>query len=815
MIPDGAIASGVISKIINDLTDVSKSKIKKAVEDKKNKHKNLESQLYNLIVSVLKELYDNSYDRNSDKIYDTAEKLLKGFIEYGKEDEDAVRYALKNILSCIDDDKCIEFKRLLIHEISKEEYNELYREIRLLQEEKEYRKTDRIEQKVDHLDQKLDDIRKNDEGIIRNTDNQIKFQNNKKQDYIDNWNSRLFLHIDNDERPITLADTFIMPHFEHKDRQKGRIKFSDNDTLDEIIDKFMKYDRSANMLISGVPGIGKTSIVSWIANEYKENDDIIILRFRDWERDELDNGLFKAIYDTLDCIKWDLENKIIILDGFDEIKVLKNKDIILFAFFDDILDFKNIKVIFTSRTYYIDTYFFQNVFELLPYQSDKIESFYYTITGIKLDGTLECDNLDVLGIPVILYMAIMSDIDITKEATKPELYNKIFAEKGGIFDKFTYSGDGYDYGNQLLRDIKNIKKYLGFLQEIAFEMFDEEKLSLPRKEDKIPKLTFQGAEISVLEFPIKHLFDNTLLNIEFVHKSIYEYFVSEYIIQNIEKAIESDSFKQKLAVFFGKTLINGKLSFEIIDFLKYKISECDLMGAYDKVLGAFQLMLQNGMTSYTDTCYSNVIDCEMKIFANMLEIIHLWINKSSRLIDTLTDYIKYNRNRKLNLCEMDLKKSDLRRAELSYANLEKADLRMSDLRNSNLREVNLNGAHLNDADLRKSDLTLAELLEADLRGADFRFAYLIRANLREADLRKAKLKETDLNGAHLVGADLRGADLTGTCLRGAKLEDIIFDENQVQYLRKEYNLEGTRVFIDETNEIITYKEYSKRGHFYK
>ena len=120
MILDGAIASGVISKIINDLTDISKPKIKKAVEDKKNKHKSLESQIYNIIVSVLKEMNDNSYEKNSDKIYDAAEKLLIGFQKYGREDENAVRYALKDILSCVDDGKCMEFKTLLIHEISKD-----------------------------------------------------------------------------------------------------------------------------------------------------------------------------------------------------------------------------------------------------------------------------------------------------------------------------------------------------------------------------------------------------------------------------------------------------------------------------------------------------------------------------------------------------------------------------------------------------------------------------------------------------------------------------------------------------------------------
>lgn len=699
MMSDGAIVGGIISKIINDLTDVSRSKIEKAIVDKKNKYKSFESQIYNIIFSVLKELYDNSYDRNSDKIYDTAEKLLKGFIEYGKEDVDAVRYALKNILSCVDDDKCIEFKRLLIHEISKEEYNELYREIRLLQEEKEYRKTDSIEQKVDHLGQKLDDIRKKDERIIKDKDNNIKFQNNKKQDYLDNWNGRLFLHIDNDERPLTLADAFIMPRFEHKDMQKGRIKFPNNDTLDEIIDKFMKYDRSANMLISGVPGIGKTSIVSWIANEYKENDDIIILRFRDWERDELDNGLFKAICDTLDCRKRDLENKIIILDGYDEIKALNNGEYLIGNFISGILDFKNMKAIITSRTDYITDCLFEFSILLLPFQIDEIKKFYNIITGIEFKNDLVLSNLDVLGIPVILYMAIMSGVDITKEATKPELYSKIFAEKGGIFDKFSYDGDGYDYGNQILRDSKNIKSYLGFLQEIAFRMFDEDKLLIPRKEDEIPKLTFQGAEISVLEFPIKHLFDNTISNIEFVHKSIFEYFVSEYIIKNMYSVIDLDVSSEELAGFFGKKLINGKLSIEIIDYMKYKIKTGKLNKEFGRVNNAFQLMLQDGMTYYTRESWKNVIKCEINIFANMLEIIHLWENKFLKYNKYYFYFINHKESIELNLSFIDFSGKNLENINLSNTNLSYANFKDANLKNANLRGANLENAVLIGASL--------------------------------------------------------------------------------------------------------------------
>lgn len=45
------------------------------------------------------------------------------------------------------------------------------------------------------------------------TDEEKKFKNNKKEDYIKNWNSRLFLHMDNDENPITLKEAFIMPDY--------------------------------------------------------------------------------------------------------------------------------------------------------------------------------------------------------------------------------------------------------------------------------------------------------------------------------------------------------------------------------------------------------------------------------------------------------------------------------------------------------------------------------------------------------------------------------------------------------------------------
>ena len=150
---------------------------------------------------------------------------------------------------------------------------------------------------------------------INNIINNKEFQNNKKEDYIKNWNSRLFLHIDNDEKPLTLADSFIMPDYRiHK--QINRIEFSYGDTLDNIIDKFIEYDRSSTMLITGVPGIGKSSITSWIANRYKDDDRVLILRFRDWKYIILEKNLLELICKKFECEEENLDNKIFSISSF-------------------------------------------------------------------------------------------------------------------------------------------------------------------------------------------------------------------------------------------------------------------------------------------------------------------------------------------------------------------------------------------------------------------------------------------------------------------------------------------------------------------
>ena len=835
-----SVISGFIGKVISDCVDVSWKKIKEADKNKGNKYQNAESQIYNVVVCVLNQMTYNKYVNDQDKVYQAAEKILLGYRNIKYDSIEVVEAGLQVLGELVNDDKYMEFKRSLYQKISKNDYVELYREIGLSQHDEERRKTSRIEKKVGNLEygirvanEKLDSLKRGNESFSTVSDLGKKFQNNKKQEYIKNWNGRMFLHADNEENPITLAEAFIMPDYEIHKSIEG-MGFLKKETLEQVIEMFIEYNRTSTMFITGVPGIGKSSITSWIANRYKDNENVVVLRFRDWKKVILEKTLLEVVCNKLACEEDDLENKILILDGYDEMKALDIREKFLDEFFNDIKDFENFKCIITSRPAYIDTNRFSNVIALKGFDLSKIEEFYRRITRNKLEEKEKIEsNLEVLGIPVILYMAIMSKVDISKNPTKPELYNRIFAEKGGIFDKFYDGKVEYGKGKQILRSPDNIKKYLKFLQDTAFLMFDNDTSSLPREKCQIPELEFDRKKITILDFPIKHLFEKTDGNIEFIHKSIYEYFVADYIFVFMREG--ADLSTEEFAGILGNLLKRSRLSSEILDFLKYKISMDELNSKFPAVRNTFELMLAVGVTYYTDVCNKNVINYEMTVFANMLDILHLWEWDFLKVDSLISHYLTYNRNLGLNLSKLDFSRVNLNetslkrvdfsglflvKANLRGGNLKGAKLRGVDLRDADLREINLKGADLSGADLRRANLKGANLKgtnlngaslnEAYLRGADLEGAYLRGADLYNTYLRGVNLKETYLRGAYLSKAYLIEAELKEISMEGAILENAVFGENQIKDLEKIYDLSRIMVCFDNTDELISYEKYCDR-----
>ncbi len=92
------------------------------------------------------------------------------------------------------------------------------------------------------------------------------------------------------------------------------------------------------------------------------------------------------------------------------------------------------------------------------------------------------------------------------------------------------------------------------------------------------------------------------MNYIFVHRTIYEYFVVEYMFSCIYGAIEIS--KEKLASVFGYFLKKVENYLKLyVNFLKYKIQSGELNDKNSVIIDTLNLMLKDGMTYYTGLCY--------------------------------------------------------------------------------------------------------------------------------------------------------------------------------------------------------------------
>lgn len=634
--------------------------------------------------------------------------------------------------------------------------------------------------------------------------------------YLKKWKSRLFLHRKNSDKALTLQNTFIMPDYrfvrlpgtnsDDNDKTSSRIFHN----LTEELDDFIKTGKS--MLIVGSPGIGKTSIVCHLANKYQDDKNILFLRFRDWEENEWksfsnthESILFNAVMDKLHCQKGDdLKGKTLVLDGFDEIKYYSaHEDSILKNFLMKIRDIEGFRVIITSRENYVDLdkLHFEKIIMLVPLGKGKIINFSENILGKEQTDTMQFDNINekVFGIPVILYMALSVGINFSEFSNVYGVYKKIFSLDGGIFDRFsTAIEDGYDSSTHNLSYVK--EAFYNILCNTAFQMFElrEESLSREKYMEIISNENIDLLKSSPLwlDFPIDNLYE-TSYNVEFAHKSFYEYFTAEFIYQKIlgiyNKAVDSEITDISSLEYSAKILCNlfkmGILSAEICNYLNYKIKD---LANYDTKWFQFfhntmDIMLTNGMTYYLKKeAAKNILYKELTIFFNMSKFINIWEIPAQEYIsfsaENKTKIASYLTTKKYFLCSATNKiKQEPDNSNIaSSSNLGKINLNNFNLNNLDLVNVNLENSLLKNTNMSFSILKNTNLKKSVLTGADFSHANLMYANLQDAILDSTTFQDANLRNANLQCAHLQNAILDYADLRDSQLQHISFRNTTLQ-----------------------------------
>lgn len=813
-----AFFSGCISKAINDSKDCSWAKIKNALNDKNNC--SLSTKIYCVIERTLNIVTYNKF-KDTDDLFNAIETIFNEFKDNGNT-QNAVKCGLR-VLGSGDSVVSIEsFLEKFYDGICQDD--DLYKRISLILQEKgiEINRDgfQRINEKLDSLGEKISSKSNDEFGFQKR-----KPVKSRTQEYADKWDANMFLN-DFDKRDqnagtnVKLKEVYLEEHLPHYIWYKNNENDPSTD-LKELLSEYINDKRNSRMLlILGQPGIGKSTLITWItANLCERIDDILVYRFAsdlrnvDWKDGKISN----RVLEELGLSHSDLNGKTLIIDGFDEVSIESNRRRdVLDSFYGDWINNKTIEdfsLIITCRENYVSQFAIRKYkyITLKPWDEIQIRSFCdifqkKTKNSVSMD-TIEklLENKEILGIPLILYMTLALDISIEKEGSIVDIYDKIFSLDGGIYDRCI---DNKNFETK--HRIGEVKKEIHQIsREIAIWMFENEPedVYIPQKVyycicDNIAKTSKRENENYVHDFLIgnfvqlNHCEGIKTERISFVHRSIYEYFVAETIYSSIEGAMIalSDISQIELAENIVVYLKRGSIEHTIGEFLKHKILKLYTHLDYEKQCKFYQWweealdkMINVGMFYYKNKSakyynYKNIINKEIKCFVNILKIIQSLFEKSNR------EYMLLNVNR------TNLEKY------LKYTSIEHLIFELN-LSRMNLAEIDLREVDLHGVNLQSSNLTKANLEGKKLEGI----------NLCKAFLCKANLTNTNLEGANLTDAHLEEAKIDGINLKNAIVKRTVLDENQLQYLEKvfRYKMVAVKVFVSECNKIYDYESYQR------
>lgn len=269
--------------------------------------------------------------------------------------------------------------------------------------------------------------------------------------------------------------------------------------------------------------------------------------------------------------------------------------------------------------------------------------------------------------------------------------------------------------------------------------------------------------------------------IEFIHKTFYEYLAAVAIIEFLyyqTKAPDSRMLLPLLFYLFSRNVLGGEITRFISEIIQNESLEIEgetvTLKRYGKIVS--DLLSWGFNVNYPLVIAAKDVNSEnicAESYATLM-----------KMVDTYEENVKVFLEILTGMEEVDIEE---RAVDLSCLGLQKVKMPWWKFDGGSLKEIHLDEAYLSGASFQKCDLQgatvinaiadrtsfrLADLSEADFSGtqlatADFTEAILVETDFELAMLEGAYFCNTILDNTKFASADLTAANFDGTIIRGA------------------------------------------------
>ena len=663
-----------------------------------------------------------------------------------------------------------------------------------------------------------------------------------------------------DKEGLTLKDLYIEPYFrvfkkhftkddERLEKGSYQSKYCDiedtsihtfiTDTLNGKNKLNLEIKDINSIFISGYPGQGKSSFTKRFVFDILNDNidlqyDVILIKLKNIENpnDFLNKELQTIVKENMPFEIESLDNYIVVLDGLDELVMKYGISIQDSNTICERIARSKIKTIVTTRHSYVD---FEKLYEksILTIELKELnqeqqicwlDKYTNTHKNIKLTREIieqfhENENnhiLELINQPILLHMIADMNIDDIEDLDKSRLYKKFFdilVNRKWEKDKHTLV-DGIDE-DDAKHALRNMLQELShnifqseheYIHKIDFEKLESVKefqeLLVTRNNESLQDnlkgvmVSFYFKEVKKENTDIRIDEQNENYAIEFLHKSLMEYMVAEYIWEKVQDLLEKNRYgkytfdeKQALELFwnlFHKKMLSNEIVNNLIQIIENEVQQKkdELSERLDSFMSYF---LDKGFVYEINSTDIKPLEKSVATFYGFWTIISSLDNKNHIVKNKFTNKL-INKFRILRTTfsntKLNLSNNDLSGLEINNINLEDVDISNCDLSNSTIKHANLQGVDFSNTLLINTNLHSVDTFEVnwdncfidnlDIFTSGIWYLTIENKTIKDSKVLMSSMYEFELRNTHVINVEFDSLRIYYSNFQNSTFEKTMF-----------------------------------------